>query len=125
MFAIICQSWNRPIEVIEPGFGIVDVPAITEGVQYAKRGSQGTGDCGDFSPAIVLVMDLRISTLIVDGDHVALQVIEVISVAQRIADGVIGDRRAAVVFYFFVSKRSFWEIATLEFFDITREQISE
>ena len=39
--------------IIDPGFGIIDIPAVAEGVELAQRAGHGAGGSQRITPCIV------------------------------------------------------------------------
>ena len=84
------------LEVVESGFGVVDVAAVTEGVQGAEGRCQGAC-CGKrVAPGIVGVVYYCCAAAVQDSGHVTLEVRHIIVCRavivqrQRSAGGIVG-----------------------------------
>ena len=66
------------MEVIEAGFGVVDVAAVAEGVMDTESRSKGSGGAEGIAPGIVGVLDYCCSASIEDGSYIALQVGDIV-----------------------------------------------
>ena len=64
------------MEVVQLGLLVVDVATVAEGVIVAQVGG-GAGGC-DIAPGIVGIADELLTVAIDDGDHIALQVGDVV-----------------------------------------------
>ena len=62
------------LEEVEPGFGIVVIPAVTQGIECADVGVGGVSDIQQLAPWVVgITHDLR-AGINVQADHIALQI---------------------------------------------------
>ena len=64
-------------EIVQPGFLVVDVAAVAEGVEFAEGSGQGAGGGEGFTPGVVGVGDDLSAGAVDEGDDVALQVMDV------------------------------------------------
>ena len=64
-------------EIVQPGFLVVDVAAVAEGVEFAEGSGQGAGGGEGFAPGVVGVGDDFGPGIVDEGDDVALQVMDV------------------------------------------------
>ena len=66
------------IQVIQPGFGIVIVPPVAEGILVAHGVAGGVGD-GAFAPGVVVVLGHNLSGSSPDnGNNIPLDIVEVV-----------------------------------------------
>ena len=66
------------LEVVQPGFRVVVIPAITEGVVCAERGCQGTGDGEELAPRVIGVAYHNRARVVHKADDVVLPVAHVV-----------------------------------------------
>lgn len=76
-------------EVVQQGFGVVDVPPVAEGIQRAQGGGQGAGGGEDLAPGVVGVSHHLLAGTVNQPQHIPLQVVD-IGVFRA---AVIDDRR--------------------------------
>ena len=62
------------LEVVQPGFGIVDVATVAQGVQDAEGGSEVAGGGEGVTPGVVGVGDDGCAAGAQDGSYITLQV---------------------------------------------------
>ena len=63
--------------IIDPGFGIVDIPAVAEGIEFAQRVGHGAGGGQRIAPRIVGVRHHLRAAAVDQPGHVALRVLQV------------------------------------------------
>lgn len=103
-----CQQYNLRIiitagYIIDPGFGIIDIPPVAEGVEFAQRAGHGAGGGQRIAPRVIGISNhLRAATVDQPG-HVALRVLQVEVLRTIVGDGhgadlIVGEvqGRAAV-----------------------------
>jgi len=78
------------LEVIEAGFGVVDIAAVAQGVVGAEGGSKVAGGGKGFAPGIVGVADHCRAAAVEDGGYIALQVGGVVVGCAVVGDGYRG-----------------------------------
>ena len=83
------------IQIVKPGFGIVIIPPVAEGVLFAHGVAGGVGD-GALAPGVVAVPGHHLARSGPDdGDDIPLHVVEII--IQRVAVGEAHPLARAVV----------------------------
>ena len=75
------------LEVVEAGFLIVDVAAVAEGVVLTQGGGEGAGGTENIAPGVVGIPDYHCAGGVHDGNHVALQIGDVVVQSAVQADG--------------------------------------
>ena len=60
-----------------PGFGIIDIPAIAEGVEFAQRAGHGAGGGQRVAPRIVGVRHHLRAAAVDQPGHVTLRVLQI------------------------------------------------
>ena len=84
------------LEVVEAGFGIIDIAPVAQGVVGAQGAGHGTGGSENVAPGIVGVGDHSRSGGVQDGGDIALEVGgvvvsgAVVDHGQRCAAGIVG-----------------------------------
>ena len=63
--------------IIDPGFGIIDIPAVAEGVELAQRGRHGAGGSQRITPCIIGVRHHLRAAAVHKAGQVALRVLQV------------------------------------------------
>ena len=62
------------LEIIEPGFLVINITAVAQGVVLAKGVCHASGDGQDIAPGVIGVFHDLIATGVQDGNHIALNV---------------------------------------------------
>lgn len=75
------------LEVVEGGFGVVDVTSIAEGLVAAESGGKGAGGGEKFAPAIVGVLYYRCASRVDELDNIPLSVVDVVVLRAVVGDG--------------------------------------
>ena len=66
------------IEIVQPGFGVVIIPPVAEGILVAHGVAGGVGD-GAFAPGVVVVLGHNLSGSSPDnGNNIPLDIVEVV-----------------------------------------------
>ena len=60
------------LEIVEAGFGIVDIATVAERIVHAQSGCHGTGGGQKIAPRVIGILDNRCAAGIQDGDNVTL-----------------------------------------------------
>ena len=63
--------------IIDPGFGIIDIPAVAEGVELAQRGRHGAGGSQRITPCIIGVRHHLRAADVDQPGHITLRVLQV------------------------------------------------
>ena len=78
------------LEVVQPRFGIIDIPAVAEGVQLTQRAGHGAGGGQRTAPRVIGVRHhLRAATVDQSG-HIALRVLQI-----EVFRAIVGDGHGA------------------------------
>ena len=75
------------LQVIEAGFGVVDIAAVAQGVMGTEGGSKVTGGGKRPAPGIVGVADHCRAAAVEDGGYIALQVNGIVVGCAVVGDG--------------------------------------
>ena len=62
---------------MDPGFGIIDIPAVAEGVQLAQRVRHGAGGGQNVAPCVIGIGHHLRAAAVDQPGHVALRVLQV------------------------------------------------
>ena len=63
--------------IIDPGFGIIDIPAVAEGVEFAQRVRHGAGGGQRITPCVIGVRHHLRAAAVDQSGHVALCILQV------------------------------------------------
>ena len=74
------------LEVVEAGFGIVDIASVAQGVVGAQGAGHGTADGKELAPGVISIGDHSRSGGVQDGRDIALEVGGII-----VGGAVVGD----------------------------------
>ena len=73
--------------IIDPGFGIIDIPAVAEGVEFAQRVGHGAGGGQRIAPCIVGVRHHLCAAAVDQSGHVTLRVLQIEILRAIVCDG--------------------------------------
>ena len=76
--------------IIDPGFGIIDIPAVAEGVQFAQCVRHGAGGGQRIAPCVVGVRHHLCAAAVDQPGHVALRVLQI-----EVFRAIVGDGHGA------------------------------
>ena len=65
------------LEVVKPGFLVIDIASVPEGVLPAEGVGQGAGAGEGIAPGVIGVFDHDLAGIVGDGDNVALGVVKI------------------------------------------------
>ena len=74
------------LEVVQPRFLVVYIPAVAQGVLCAQCAGHGAGGGGDVAPGVVDVIDDRCAAAVQNANHVALNIGDIIVICTVIID---------------------------------------
>ena len=115
----VCTDESSPagvivpgVEVIEPGFSVVDIPAVAQGIQGAQGVCLGAGDAQDIAPGVVAVAYHLVAACVHNAHHVTLCVAHIVVCHGR-AGGVQQQGPRAVAIRILVSGETDSHVASL------------
>ena len=86
VFGIIVSA----LEVVQPRFGIIDIPAVVEGVELAQRVGHGAGGGQRITPCVIGVRHHLRAAAVDQPGHVALRVLQI-----EVFSAIVGDGHGA------------------------------
>ena len=78
------------LEVVQPRFGIIDIPAVAEGVEFAQCVGHGAGGGQRIAPCVIGVCHHLHAAAVDQSGHVALRVLQV-----EVLRAIVGDGHGA------------------------------
>lgn len=81
-FGIIVSA----LEIVQPRFGIIDIPAVAEGVQLTQRAGHGAGGGQRIAPCVIGISNHLRAAAVDQPGHVALRVLQI-----EVFRAIIGD----------------------------------
>ena len=76
--------------IIDPGFGIIDIPAVAEGVEFAQCVGHGAGGSQRIAPCVIGVRHHLCAAAVDQPGHVALCVLQI-----EVFRAIVGDGHGA------------------------------
>ena len=92
------------LEVVESGFGIVDIAAVAEGVEGAEGGGEVAGGGEGIAPGVVGVIYYRCAGGVQNGGHITLEVRHIVvggavqGDGERSAGGIVGKGQGVAAY---------------------------